>query len=153
MDENVEKMPDALLNALNKAVPTKLDEIITKRREEARLYLTTNSELQGLQKPISPMAPVKDEIDDWRFVTFDTKSGGAQVTLLGHAKSRGIPWITSQVFAIDFGEGLVMTENSYYLLVGTQGVGEPPPPHLLHVCFALHYWGLGKRLGVLEVFY
>ena len=45
-----------------------------------------------------------------------------------------------------------MTNNSLYQ-IANEAEGEPPRYNLLAVCHALHLLGIGKMLGVLEVFY
>jgi hypothetical protein len=134
-------------------IPKTLDEIIRENRHLVRLYLTKDAEIAGLTKAIVNVNGVKDELADWRFVTLDAGDVGSKVVLLGDALQRRETWITSRVVAIDFGTRIVATENSIYRLSGDRGKGEPPINHLLHVCSAIHSWGAGRHLGVLDVFY
>lgn len=146
-------MDAKLQEAVEAAIPKTLDEIIRENRHQARLYLSTDAEITGLTKAIVNVHDVRDEIADWRFVTIDVEKAGATVLLLGFALRQEKSWVTSRVVAIDLGTRIVATENSIYRLSGGRGEGEPPVPHLLHLCSALHTWGFGRHLGVLEVFY
>lgn len=146
-------MTSSFEKRLNQIIPKNLDEIIREKRDLAKLYLTTENEIAGLTKSIMGVDDVRDQIADWRFVTFDAGSFGSKVMLLRNALLQRQTWITSRVVAIDLSNKIVATKNSVYGLSGEPGKGEPPIEHLLHICAALHGWGSGKTLGVLEVFY
>lgn len=148
-------MTETLSEALNKAVPKNLDEIIRANRDMASFYLSTDAQIVELNRAIAEVDQVKDEIEDWRFITLDVGELGTKVMLLGDAQRQRESWITSTVCAIDFDTKLVVTANSVYRLVGERGNGEPPLNHLLHVCHWLHKTNANaaKHFDVLNVFY
>lgn len=148
-------MTETLSEALNKAVPKNLDEIIRANRDMASFYLSTDAQIAELNRTIAEVDQVKDEIEDWRFITLDVGELGTKVMLLGDAQRQRKSWITSTVCTIDFDTKLVVTANSVYRLVGERGNGEPPLNHLLHVCHWLHETNANaaKHFDVLNVFY
>jgi len=75
-----------------------------------------------------------------------------QVRLLGHFERKGVISLTSQVLMLDLAAGFAKTENSSYRL-GKPGEGEPPRAYLVQLCAILNDMGVGKTLGVPEVFF
>lgn len=76
-------MTSSFEKRLNQIIPKNLDEIIREKRDLAKLYLTTENEIAGLTKSIMGVDDVRDQIADWRFVTFDAGSFGSKVCSLG----------------------------------------------------------------------
>jgi hypothetical protein len=138
------------------AFPKSLDDIIKSHRDLVSVYLATETQLDELAGEIRAAGnSVKDEIEDWRFITVDVAGMGTKVMLLGHALRRKETWITSKVEGIDLEAGFVRTANSIYRLAGARGIGEPPLYHLLHVCHWFHRTApdMAEMLGVMEVTY
>jgi hypothetical protein len=149
--------PATLEQAIKQLVPNSLDDIIRAHRDEFSMRLANVEDVAALPKMISMLdkqKPIRATIQQWRIVCFarHAKLGGNALILTGTHEARGCNWATSFVKAVDFENGLVLTENSVYKL-GIKGEGEPHLHILLHICHALHKWGYGDYLGVLSVFY
>ena len=139
-------------------IPKSLDEIIRLRRESFSLRQSSLDEIASLPATIeSDHAAIQATIDNWYLICLaysKTVDTAPQLThfLLGINRETDCAWMTSAVNAIDQDSSVVRTSNSLYGL-GSKGVGHPDLNLILHVCHTLHKWGLGKQLGVLEVFY
>jgi len=130
-------------------IPKFLDDVIRKNRNLFELGLSIIEDIQAIHIEIQPGMPVKDVIDDWRLISFrDKRTGRNQVLLLGDSQKKGNSWITSSIVLIDLPQNIVVTKSMSVYKLGSQGNGEPPRRHLIHVCAALHKWGLGAALGV-----
>ena len=141
-----------LAQQINDLIPKSLDDIIRQNRDQAELCLATDAEIMALHDEIRP-GPVKDWMEDWRFITLHVMSTrDAQVMLLGHT-SIGHARITSVVRQIDLDRQLVVTNSGSLYRLGRPGEGEPPFYHLAMVCAAFHSWGFGRHLGVPHFFY
>ena len=139
---------DDLARQIDQLVPKSLDDIIRTNRDVARLYLTTDAEINALRASVPPGA-ITGTISAWAFITmFMTKSGTAIVNLTGFNDAERCSWMTSQVMAID-GDTVVTRSGSYYRLQGERS----DTPDLLHICATLHLWGVGPMLGVPHIFY
>jgi hypothetical protein len=79
----------------------------------------------------------------------DRRRSAAKLILLGEAMRQSGIICTSEVQVVWLEGGRVRTLNSIYALE-RQGDGEPPLPHLLHLCSMLHAWGFSRILGVAE---
>lgn len=93
----------------------------------------------------------RDVLDDWRLVVIRARQSAepAWIVLLGDAEQQRFILCTSEVLALDLGRGVARTRNSIYRLHNS-GIGEP---RILHLCAALHTWGVGNRLGALNIYY
>ncbi|WP_173058997.1 hypothetical protein [Sulfurimicrobium lacus] len=145
-------MSDDEIRHISEIFPTSLDSIITKRRDEIELHLTTAAEIEELQTDIFTDHE-KDTIDDWRLITMEgLLINQRRIMLLGDSRILGHAWITSRVRQIDLQRNVLVTSNSIYKL-GLKGEGEPNIHHLIAVCAALTRWGSGEALGVTPFFY
>lgn len=141
--------------ALEALIPKSLDDVIRKNRNAARLRMTTDKELFELYGSLVP-GPLKETIEDWRFISLDLQSLAGSVTmtfLLGNRLSNGNPRITSDVIKVDLDRGLVVTNSGSLYKLGSKGKGEPPFEGLVMISSAFHSWGFGEALGVPSFFY
>lgn len=134
---------------LDLLIPKTLDDIIRQNRNKAEIRLASDEEKNAPFASIQP-APIKNQIEDWYFISlFPKPSNSSQVMLLGYIPDSRYPWITSTVEGIDLEHGLVITKSGpYYMLKGSEGVGEPPLDLLTSICSAMHQWGMGDYFGV-----
>lgn len=144
-------------NALAKALPNKLDDIIRQHRDIAHCHVSTADELAQILKtiPDSGYSEITGELTDWRLITYRAAPPGAtpatHIHLIGD--KGGESWITSPVLSIDLGTQLAITASgSVYRMLGERGQGEPTLQHLLQICAAFWKWGRGATLGVPHVF-
>jgi len=136
----------------NALIPTTLDQIITRHRDDYSLQLSSDEDLAGLQKSIvAAECYAADEIIEWRVVCLERNPalGRKAHILLGDVVRTGVPLSTSPVLYIDRGSRWVVTASgSMYRLAGMKAPGEPPLLHMLHLCRTLHHWKIGELLGV-----
>lgn len=139
-------------------IPKSLDEIIRLRRESFSLRLSSRDEIASLPAVIGGDGTAfQATIDNWYLICLAYSKAAdmaPQLThfLLGINREADCAWMTSAVNAIDQERSFVRTNNSLYGL-GPKGEGNPDLNLILHVCHTLHKWGIGKQLGVLEIFY
>lgn len=146
---------DKITENISELIPQSLDDIIRKRRDEAKIRLAFESEIDALSAEIH-FDQTNDVFDDWRLIAIvvKTRSGieMVKIMLLGDSRNRECPRITSQVQQIDLLRNVLITRNTMYGL-GRRGIGEPSTYHLISVCAALHNWGSGEAFGVPPFFY
>ena len=150
-----DKAEEGLKQALEKAIPFSLDDIIRARRDEMALRMSTAEELAELPSMVSMFdnqKQVKATINEWRIVCLDRNVDGKNYMLTGIDARTGNVWATSIIKSVDIESHFVLTRNSLYRL-GTMGEGEPTFHTILHLCHILHKWGLGARFGVPYIFY
>ena len=149
-------MNETMNAAIAAQIPQNLDQVITRRRDCCALRLSRDDELVGLARNVRAAdRDATDRLTDWRIVCFERtpELGGISHILLGEAQQADAVWATSPIVGLDLIQGwAVTTSGSLYRLRGKRAPGEPPLPHVLHMCRMLHLWGLGQRLGVLTVF-
>ena len=139
-------------------IPKSLDEIIRLRRESFSLRLSSPDEIASLPTVIEDRSTaIQATIDNWYPICLAYSKAGdmaPQLThfLLGINREAECAWMTSAINALDQERSVVRTNNSLYAL-GSKGRGNPDLNLILHVCHTLHKWGIGKQLGILEVFY
>lgn len=146
-------MKETTEEQLRKLFPKSIDDIVREHRDELRLALATDAELNGLDTTLAD-APVIHRITGWNVLMLHMTSERGQVSsprLIGTLADTGESWITSHVFGIDFRKGLVQTRNSFYQITGPRAA--EVDTDLLRVCAALHEWHLGARYGVPHIFY
>jgi len=132
-------------------IPTTLDAIVRRNRDTCEIGLAIPTEIDALRGDIdAPFGTEKDVLTDWRFIAFRIRERRTALVLLGDAKRQGFILSTSEVQVVSRDGSRVRTRNSIYALARA-GEGEPPLPHLLQLCATLHAWGLGRFLGVLDV--
>lgn len=136
-------------------LPKSLDEIVRRRRDEVQIRLATAFEIKALGEFLGntkiSQGEVKDTISEWYPLAFRVRDD-LQIRLLGHFERKGVISMTSQVLLLDLAAGFAKTDNSLYRL-GKPGEGEPPRAYLVQLCAILNDMGLGKTLGVPEVFF
>jgi hypothetical protein len=133
-------------------IPTTLDAIVTRNRGTCEIGLASDAEIEALRGDIdAPVGAEKDLLTDWRFVAFRFRQRRTtRLILLGEAIRQAVILCTSELQVISCNGPRVRTRNSIYALARA-GEGEPPVPHLLQFCATLRGWGLGRILGVIEV--
>lgn len=144
-----------LTDALEALIPKSLDDVIRRNRDAASLRLTTDKELFELYESIIP-GPLKETIEDWRFISLQLQTPDRSATLtflLGNRLSNGNPRITSDVIKVDLDRGLVVTKSGSLYKLGTKGVDQPPFEGLVMICSAFHSWGFGEALGIPNFYY
>lgn len=149
------KDSEQLTAALEALIPKSLDDVIRKNRDAASLRLTTDKELFELFEGIIP-GPLKETIEDWRFISLHLQTPDRSATLtflLGNRLSNGNPRITSDVTKVDLYRGLVVTKSGSLYKLGSKGEGKPPFEGLVMICSAFHSWGFGEALGVPHFYY
>lgn len=147
-------MNNSLTQVISDLIPKSLDDVVRKNRELIEMRLATEGEIQVLEKKIESTHHAKDVIEDWRIVCLcEKKTNWVQLTLLGNSTEHKSSWITSSIVSIDFEQKIVLTNSRSIYKLGKKGHGEPPAEHLMHVCAALHLWGMGTYLGAPEFFY
>jgi len=146
---------DNLDQALKQALPNSLDNIIRENRDRLTLRMSTADELADLAPMVSMLGhqkQIRATINEWRIDCLDQHLSGKSHILVGINVATGNVWATSFLKAVDFENGLVLTENNIYRL-GTKGEGEPAFHLLLHICALFHKWGFGPSFGVPHIFY
>ena len=139
---------DPLKQALQELIPKSLDDVIRSNRDKAKLYLSTDAELDALRAPVPP-GPLTGTLSAWAFITmFVTDPGVAMVNLTGFNEARNSSWMTSQVMAID-GEMVLTRSGSHYRLEGERSDILDLP----FICATLNGWGVGRILGVPHFFF
>lgn len=155
-ENNMKDQAEAgLKQALGKAIPSSLDDIIRARRNEMTLRMSTAEDLAELPLMVSMFdhqKQIKATVNEWRIVCLDRNIDGKNYMLTGIDARTGNVWATSIIKSVDLENQLVLTRNSLYRL-GTKGEGEPTFHILLHLCYMFHKWGLGERFGVPKIFY
>jgi len=130
-------------------LPQSLDDIIRLNRSQAELRLSKTHEIDALVGKVDAYGSVKDEIDNWRLVSFvDKLSKATRVMLIGDSATRKHPAITSPLASIDLARGVALTTNNSVYKLGNRGFGEPSKDGLAFLCAAMHRWGNGRTLGV-----
>ncbi len=130
-------------------LPQSLDDIIRLNRSQAELRLSKTHEIDALVGKVDSFGRIKDEIDNWRLVSFvDKVSKATRVMLIGDSVSRKHPAITSALASIDLARGVALTANNSVYKLGNRGFGEPTKDGLAFLCAAMHRWGNGRSLGV-----
>src|SRR5690606_21592252 len=138
---------------IKKDMPQLLDDVIRERRDDARLYLTTDPEVFNLHAAINPSRQA-EIMDDWRFISLHlANSDTTLVFLLGIIRSKMRVRITSDVRKIDLDRNLVITNSGSLYQLGTKGEGEPRKDGFLMICSAFHAWGFGTVFGVPHFLY
>jgi hypothetical protein len=133
-------------------VPHSLDDIIRLNRNQAELRLSKTHEIDALVGTVTNYTGVKDEIDNWRLVSFvDKVTKATRVMLIGDSTTRKHPAITSPLASIDLAHGVALTTNNSVYKLGNRGFGEPTRDGLAFLCAAMHRWGNGRTLGVPRV--
>ncbi len=147
----VPKMSE-IADQLQALIPSSLDNIVRKNRDQAAIRLSSDAEIAALAADIHGHE-VKDVFDDWRLISLALlRSPGGIIILLGNRRSDGSPAGTSKVLRIDLASNLAVTQNSMYGL-GQRGIGEPNEDQLIHLCAQLNGWGAGKHLGIPPFFF
>lgn len=133
-------------------IPTSVDAIVTRNRDACEIGLATAAEIDALRGDIDAPAGVeKDVLTDWRCIAFHLRQGRTtRLVVLGEAMRQSVILCSSEIQVVSRDQTRVITRNSIYRLAQA-GEGEPPLPHLLQLCATLRGWGLGRILGVLEV--
>jgi hypothetical protein len=123
---------------------------IVGRTDLGRLRLPTESEVAALVGDVGN-GRNRGTISDWRLIVVEFRRLPLEIIIVGTRD--GTNWGTSPVRAFAGDRTRARTRSgSIYRLV-EPGTGEPPIEHLLHLCFMLHAWGMGRVLGVPEVWY
>lgn len=146
---------DSLGAALAKIMPTCLDDIVRANRERFAIRMSTTLDLDNLPPmslAMSSQMSVKATLEDWRIICITSKGEGDLLFLVGDKQPRNTPLVTSNIKAVDFEKGLVLTRNSLYR-IGRAGNGEPDTSMILTIIGVLRGWGLGPHMGLLEVFF
>ena len=130
-------------------LPQSLDDIIRLNRSQAELRLSRTNEIDALVGKVDNYVSAKDEIGNWRLVSFvDKLSKSTRVMLIGDSTTRKHPTITSPLAKIDLAQGVARTVNGSVYKLGSRGYGEPSKDGLAFLCAAMHRWGNGRALGV-----
>ena len=138
-------------------IPKSLDNIIRARRDKYALRLTMFADFEGLPHLVEAMGGiqrnVKGELTAWQIICFEDikKQSEDRLFLIGY-KNGGV-FMTSPVKSVDFKNGMLLTENSLYRLIGAEARGEPDTDLLIHICTTFNAWGVGQHLGVPQFFY
>ena len=145
---------DKLAIALDKLIPKRLDEVITRNRNHAELRLATADDLAPLRADIPYVENLAQNVRDWSLITLDwhpPRIPRQCVTrLLGFNMARAQEWHTSSVEKFDPGTGCIITySGNRYRVVGPCS----DQPDLLRVCAVVHGMGVGNYLGIMHVFY
>lgn len=144
----------AILQVVREAGLSCLGDVLRSGYQYASLYLSTPTQIQDLQAPVSSLG-VKGEMRDWRVISFQLDhphEKGLQFIVVGDRGKNAISTTTSPVKAIDLAEGLILTQNSVYRLdLAARGEGEPSLKQLVCLCRTLHSWGLGRAFDVPRV--
>lgn len=138
---------------LRKLLPKSIDDIVREHRDEFRLALATEAELQALGTTLVEGC-VTHQLTGWNILMMHVLLKHPPVSsprLVGTVVDTRESWITSHVLGIDFERGLVQTKNSLYRITGPRAAEEDTD--LLRICAALHEWRLGARYGVPHIFY
>lgn len=140
---------------MDKIRPKSLDDIIRANRDKCSLSLSTKEELAELPSIVEMMAdqkPVHARLNGWYFICL--KENGAMLHFLtGFHEAQDCVWATSVIVALDQVHGLALTKSGNIYQLVAKGEGDPSQVILLHICFQLHNWGVGKMLGVPRIFY
>lgn len=151
-------MGDAVLENRRGDMPLTLGQIITRHRDLCSLRLSTDEELDEMQKAIIADAPdATHVIQEWRVICIDRapENGDKAHLLLGDlVVPRTVintPCSSSPLLAIDLGGSWAASASgSLYRLVGNKRLDDPPQSHVLQLCSALCRWRVGKFLGVFD---
>lgn len=127
----------------------KLEDVIG-RRDLGRLRLATRAEIAELSGEIAS-GLYHGMLENWRIVAIDLLDGLPEFVFLGSRDNEY--WGTSPIRAIDLEAGRACTQSGSIYTLSTAGQGAPPLGHVLHMCFMLHAWGMGRTLAVPEVSY
>jgi hypothetical protein len=135
-------------NAAN-AVPKSLSDITRANRSHVELRLSQTREIDALVGKVESKDAVKDEINNWRLVSFiDKDSKATKVLLVGGSMTKRHPAITSPLASIDLTRGVALTSNHSVYKLGNRGYGEPPMDDLVFLSAAMQHWGNGAALAM-----
>lgn len=136
------------LPTLENLMPSSLDDIIRKNRDEARFYESTEAELAALHGVV-PIMAVTGRLINWRFITFlFVETNTPMVNLVGYNVDAQSSWMTSLVVAIQ-GTFVQTKSGSLYQLEG-----EPSSDlDLPYICATLNLWKVGPHFGVPAIFF
>lgn len=132
-------------------LPRTLDEIVRKKRDQVEIRLATAQEIAQLAAEILAPEEVKDTIADWYPVVFRVRDE-LTIRIFGVFQQRDAVSFTSRVLMLDATASLAISDHAIYRL-GKRGEGEPPRALVVALCVLLNELGVGKALGVPEVFY
>ncbi len=143
----------AIGEALDRLIPTALDNVITLNRSHAELRIATAADLEPLGAKV-PYGAAAQDISRWSFVTlhWHPKGPPGQIitALFGYNESKRSDWNTSPVEEYDKRTGCARTRSgTLYRVVGDSS----PEPDLLRVCAWVHSAHVGEHLGVMYIFY
>ncbi len=127
----------------------KLEDVIG-RRDLGRLRLATPAEVAGLSGETAS-GSYRGMLENWRIVAIDLLDGPPEFVFLGTRDNEY--WGTSPIRAIDLEACRARTQSGSIYSLSAAGQGAPPFVHVLHMCFMLHTWGMGRALAVPEVSY
>ena len=142
---------------IDESIPTCLDNIIRKNREQGSLHLSTAAELQALHCSIGAEFPPNKILYDWTLITLTTAKSATQtaevIFALGYTKHPKRVIMTSAVLGMDQAQGLIHTRNSVYALdPASTRLGEPSQDGLMMVCTKLVASGVGQYFGIPALF-
>lgn len=132
-------------------LPKTLDEIVRKNRDQVEIRLATTQEIAQLAAEILAPDAVKDTITDWYPIVFRVKEDPT-IRIFGVFQQKDAVSFTSHVLMLDEAAGLAISDHAIYRL-GKRGQGEPPRAFVVALCGLLNELGVGKALGVPEVFF
>lgn len=125
-------------------------DLIRENRGFLNLDLADHAQIRELTGNIDAPGTPKRFVDPYWIIRICTYPDTERELVTYHLV--GAEVITSDVQIVDQGKRLVRTTNSIY---ATGQLGGPNVPFVvkLRVCAGLHWWGVGKVLGVPHVFY
>jgi len=127
----------------------KLEDVIG-RHNLGRLRLATSVETAGLSGETAS-GSYRGMLENWRIVAIDLLDRLPEFVFLGTRDNEDCG--TSSIRAIDLEAGRARTQSASIYSLSGGGQGTPPFGHILHMCFLLHAWGIGRTLAVPEVSY
>ncbi|WP_417796539.1 hypothetical protein [Terasakiella pusilla] len=137
-------------------IPKKIADIITCNRNDLALGI---KDMSALSDRIDPQLDgnLRGEISPAYLISMtffpNTVNEVTDFHILGEHVTLRTAYSTSRIVGMSEDRQQVKTQSgSIYQISGLES-SEPPLPLLLHLCHTLHFWRLGKRFGVLEVYY
>ena len=139
---------------LNALIPQTIDDVIRQHRDEITIRFATEADLAPLHATI-PATDAGTPISLWNFVAFNVHAAAVSslhVRLFGwHLRERKT-FHSSAIVRLDLASRLLVTgSGSVYRL---EGPGQNPVDmDLFLLCAFMHTTRLGRRYGVLPIFY
>jgi hypothetical protein len=137
-------------------IPETVADIITQNKGDLTLSIEAINALSTLIDPVIDgylMGEVSPAYLIGLTYFANTPKETKDIHVLGIHQIQDCAYATSKIVGVSPDFTQVQTKSGSIYQVSDLQTLEPPLPLILHLCHTLHFWGLGKHFGVLDVYY